>query len=68
MKMWRAKHDFLGGKREREKKECQRLIRGPVNTHDGHGEREGWDESNDAVESFFLPPYAKAHTARKAVE
>jgi hypothetical protein len=52
--MWRAKHDFLGWKRERKKEECQQLIRGPVSTRDGHGEREGWDEFNDTAESFFF--------------
>ena len=25
-----------------------------MSTRDGHGEREGWDESNDAAESFFF--------------
>jgi hypothetical protein len=44
-----GKARFSRRKERIKKKECQQLIRGPVSTRDGHGEREGWNESNDAA-------------------
>jgi hypothetical protein len=51
MKMWRAIHEFIRGRRkERKKKRCRRRIRSLTTTRIIQEEREGRDESNDMME------------------